>query len=305
MCACMCACVCECTHGHVDRMNLKYALTCPHTIPMETGHVQLQRIKDLPTLTCPKPCSPIPWGLDKFSSKGSKTYLSASHPHWDRTSSAPKDQRLTCPHAIPMPHSPIPWDRTGQVQLQRIKDLPTLTCPMPASPSHGDRTGQVKLQRIKDVPVHMPSPWRQDRFSSKGSKTYLLLPVPCLLPHPMGIEQDRFSSKGSKTYLSTCHPHASLSHPMWTGQVQLQRIKDLPVHMPSPCLDLPSHGTEQDRFSSKESKTYLSTRHSHAPLSHPMGAGQVQLQSVGASILQVKWENVAVNILYCLILKTT
>ena len=88
MCVCVCVCVCTFVHANMracacmDRMNLKYALTCPHAIPMGAGQVKLQRIKDLP-VHMPSPCPAL-------------------------QSQASKDQRLTCPHAIPMPRSPIP-----------------------------------------------------------------------------------------------------------------------------------------------------------------------------------------------------
>ena len=207
------------------------------------------------------------------------TYLSTGYPHGGRTGQASKDQRLTCPHAIPMPCSPVPSVKGSKTYL------------------------------LLAVPCLLPHPMgtEQDRFSSKGSKTYLSTCHPhALLSHPMGTEQDRFSSKGSKTYLSTCHPHATLSHPMGTEQDRFSFEVSKPyLLLPVACLLPHPMGTEQDRFSSKGSKTYLSTRHPHATLSHPMWAGQVQFQSVGTSILQVKWENVAVNILCCLILKTT
>ena len=86
----MCVCVCVCTFVHanmracacMDRMNLKYALTCPQAIPMGAGQVKLQRIKDLP-VHMPSPCPAL-------------------------QSQASKDQSLTYSY---LPHAcfPIPW----------------------------------------------------------------------------------------------------------------------------------------------------------------------------------------------------
>ena len=123
----------------------------------------------------------------------------------------------------------------------------------------------------------------------------MVLPVHRPFPCPaLPCHGGRTSSKDQRwwSYLSTGQSHAPLSNSMGQDKFKGSKMVVLPVHRP--CSPMPHSPIPWGRTSSKDQRwrSYLSTGQSHAPLSHSMGAGQVQLQGMGPSLLQVEWEMV-------------